>query len=311
MSDHRIIIGESRAMNHIKDDSIDLIVTAPPSWVPCEGSSVDARGIDYESYINDLNMIWFACARVLRPGCRLCIGVSDRFVPASCYGRFKALAIRGEITRFCEAVGLDYMGEIIRQRITSKQTTAGAFVGGSYPYPRNGIIKEDFESILIFRKDGEAPPVTNDQRESSKLTKQEWIKYFNGHWYLRASRHNAKKGGLPAEATKRLIKMFSFVGETVLDPCLVNGTTSVIAAKLGRNSVGYVSDLATATATEDKILEFNFLHNPLTVNVLRERKTFDRQDTLTRLPYQFRLPEQAVILEQPSICEDNKSEENH
>ncbi len=110
---------------------------------------------------------------------------------------------------------------------------------GSYPYPRNGILKLDYEFILVFKKLGDAPKPTKEQKELSKMTALEWNTFFAGHWNFTGARQNNHIAMFPEELPKRLIKMFSFVGETVLDPFAGSGTTSLSAKNLERNSVGF------------------------------------------------------------------------
>ena len=106
----------------------------------------------------------------------------DQFARAVYYGRYKVIPIRTEIIKFCETVGFDYMGAIIWQKVTTSNTTGGATIMGSYPYPRNGIIKIDYEFIMIFKKQGRPPKADRGKKEHSKLTNEEWNTYFQGHW---------------------------------------------------------------------------------------------------------------------------------
>jgi site-specific DNA-methyltransferase (adenine-specific) len=131
------------------------------------------------------------------------------------------------------------MGGIIWQKVTTCKTTGGATVMGSYPYPRGGIIKIDYEFIIIFKKLGKDPKPSQEIKEKSKLTQQEWNDYFNGHWNFPGEKQNSHIAMFPIELPRRLVKMFSFYGDTVLDPFLGSGTTSRAALDLGRNSIGY------------------------------------------------------------------------
>ena len=253
---HKIIIGDSRKMNGVKNESIHLIITSPPYWqIKDYGDSKQIGFNDtYEDYIDNLNKVWAECYRILYPGCRLCVNIGDQFARAVTYGRYKIIPIREEIIRFCESIGFDYMGAIIWQKKTTMNTTGGASVMGSFPYPRNGLIEIDYEFILLFKKLGQSPNrVSKEIKEESKLSNEEWRKYFTGHWNFAGCKQDKHIAMFPDELPKRLIRMFSFVGEIVLDPFLGSGTTSRVARKLKRNSIGYEINKDFLPIIEDKI----------------------------------------------------------
>lgn len=241
MTEHKIIFGDSRSLNQIQDKSVQLIITSPPYWQLKDYGTEDQIGFNnsYEEYINNLNLVWKECNRVLTDGCRLCINIGDQFARSVYYGRYKVIPIRTEIIRFCESLGMDYMGAIIWQKTTTMNTSGGGAIMGSFPYPRNGILKMDYEFILLFKKLGNAPKPTPKQKAESEMTKEEWSQYFSSHWNFNGVKQMDHIAMFPEELPKRLIKMFSFVGETVLDPFAGSGTTSLAAKHLGRNSVGY------------------------------------------------------------------------
>jgi site-specific DNA-methyltransferase (adenine-specific) len=253
---HEIVFGDCRNMSAIADGSVQLIITSPPYWQLKDYGAAGQIGYHdaYEEYIAGLNAVWAQCNRVLSPGCRLCINVGDQFARAAHYGRYKVIPIREEIVRACEALGLDYMGAVIWQKLTTMNTSGGGAVMGSYPYPRNGILKIDYEFILLFKKLGTPPAVSSEVKEASALTREEWNQYFSGHWNFPGERQG--KGHIatfPLELPRRLIKMFSFVGETVLDPFAGSGSTVRAAMDLGRRGLGYEINSAYESAIRDRL----------------------------------------------------------
>ena len=289
---HKIINGDSRQMNLLPDKSVHLVITSPPYWQLKDYGSDEQIGFNesYESYINNLNLVWKECHRVLHPGCRLCINIGDQFARSVYYGRYKVIPIRTEIIKFCETVGFDYMGAIIWQKVTTTNTTGGATVMGSFPYPRNGILKLDYEFILIFKKLGNPPKPTAEQKKLSAMTKDEWNDYFAGHWNFAGVKQNGHLAMFPEELPARLIKMFAFVGDTVLDPFLGSGTTSLAARNLGRNSVGYEINTEFISKIKEKLnvnqsdlegTEYIFLTDSVKTDLNKE---------ISKLPYVFKDP---------------------
>ncbi len=291
---HKIIIGDSRKMAEVADQSIHLVITSPPYWQLKDYGAKNQIGFNdsYEDYINNLNLVWNECYRVLCDGCRLCINIGDQFARSVYYGRYKIIPIRTEIIKFCEAIGFDYMGAIIWQKPTTMNTTGGATVMGSFPYPRNGIIKIDYEFILIFKKPGNPPKVSKDLKEKSKLSKEEWNEYFSGHWNFNGEKQTKHLAMFPEKLPKRLIKMFTFVGDTVLDPFLGSGTTTLAAKNLNRNLVGYEINENFLSIIKEKVgigikepiqnAEFEIIkQKPLNINWNLE---------IAKLPYQFKDP---------------------
>ena len=238
---HEIITGDARNMRLSADSSAHLVVTSPPYWQLKDYGSGRQIGFDdsYEDYINNLNLVWRECHRVLASGCRLCVNIGDQFARSVYYGRYKVIPIRTEIIKFCETIGFDYMGAVIWQKVITSNTTGGATVMGSYPYPNNGILKIDYEFILLFKKLGRPRKVSREIKEQSKMTREEWNRYFYGHWNFSGEKQDKHIAMFPLELPNRLIKMFSFVGDTVLDPFLGSGTTCLSAMNLNRNSIGY------------------------------------------------------------------------
>ena len=291
MTEHRIIFGDSRSLNQIEDKSVQLIITSPPYWQLKDYGTDDQIGFNdsYEDYINNLNLVWKECDRVLADGCRLCINIGDQFARSVYYGRYKVIPIRTEIIRFCESLGMDYMGAIIWQKTTTMNTSGGGAIMGSFPYPRNGILKMDYEFILLFKKLGNAPKPTKEQKEQSAMTKEEWGQYFSSHWNFNGVKQTGHIAMFPEELPKRLIKMFSFVGETVFDPFAGSGTTSLAAKNLGRNSIGYEINKEFAPLIKEKLCSKQLVLGDESRVVFCEDKK-GKSCSFEQLPYVFHDP---------------------
>lgn len=288
---HTLVNGDSRNLSLIPDKSVHLIITSPPYWQLKDYGNDNQIGFhdSYESYINNLNAVWSECNRVLHDGCRLCINIGDQFARSIYYGRYKVIPIRTEIIRFCEALGMDYMGAIIWQKQTTMNTTGGGAVMGSFPYPRNGILKIDYEFILIFKKQGKAPIPTLKQKQLSEMTKEEWNLFFASHWNFGGAKQDGHIAVFPEELPHRLIKMFSFAGETVFDPFMGSGTTALAARNLQRNSIGYEINPDFKSFYEQKVASSSLL-NAATFQYQNDNSSFDIEDTLNSLPYLFSDP---------------------
>jgi len=284
---HIIINGDCRNMSELQDKSVHLIITSPPYWQLKDYGNDNQIGFNdsYEQYINNLNLVWKECFRVLHDGCRLCINIGDQFARSVYYGRYKVIPIHSEIIRFCETIGFDFMGQIIWQKTTTMNTTGGGAVMGSFPYPRNGIVKLDFEYILLFKKQGYAPKPTADQKAQSAMTNEEWNTYFNGHWYFNGAKQDKHLAMFPEELPKRLIKMFSFPQETVLDPFMGSGTTAAVAKALGRNSIGYEINGDFIPLIKNRICS-NLLEDAQ-IKEFTQNKTIDVNEEIGKLPYRF------------------------
>lgn len=161
---------------------------------------------------------------------------------------------------------------------------------GSFPYPRNGILKLDYEFILLFKKQGDPPKPTREQKELSVISKEDWNTYFSGHWYFAGVKQEGHIAMFPEELPARLIKMFSFAGDTVLDPFLGSGTTSLAARNLGRHSVGYeingnfIPTIRKKLQIEQADLygtEYIFLKDNININL---------NEAISKLPYVFKDP---------------------
>lgn len=287
MTNHKIYFGDSRVLNKIEDKSVQLIITSPPYWQLKDYGSNNQIGFNnsYEEYINNLNLVWMECERILSEGCRLCINIGDQFARSVYYGRYKVVPIRTEIIRFCETLKMDYMGAIIWQKATTMNTSGCGAIMGSFPYPRNGILKIDYEFILIFKKLGNPPKPTLEQKENSIMTKEEWNQYFSSHWNFSGVKQSEHIAMFPEELPKRLIKMFSFFGETIFDPFLGSGTTTLAAKNLGRNSIGYEINKEFESIIKEKLNINQLSLDEDTIEFLEDKE--NNNYSFDKLPYIF------------------------
>jgi site-specific DNA-methyltransferase (adenine-specific) len=184
------------------------------------------------------------------------------------------------------------MGAIIWQKVTTCNTTGGATIMGSFPFPRNGILKIDYEFILIFKKYGTSPRVSKETKEKSKMTIKEWNQLFTGHWNIPGEKQDKHLAVFPEEIPRRLTKMFSFVNDTVLDPFLGSGTTSVAAKKLERNSIGYEINPEFLSLIKDKLsIRQKTIFEDADFEIIRQNKTdTDYKEAVKQLPYTFKDP---------------------
>jgi len=294
MTHHKIIIGDSRFMRQVGDESVHLVITSPPYWQLKDYGNGSQIGFDdsYEDYINNLNLVWNECHRVLHKGCRLCVNIGDQFARSVYYGRYKVIPIRTEIIKFCETVGFDYMGAIIWQKVTTCNTTGGATIMGSFPFPRSGILKIDYEFILIFKKHGTPPKASREIKEKSKMTIEEWNQFFTGHWNIPGEKQDKHLAVFPEEVPRRLIKMFSFVNDTVLDPFLGSGTTLLAARKLERDSIGYEINPEFLPLIKEKLgIRQRIIFEEADFEIIRQNKAdTDYKEAVKQLPYIFKDP---------------------
>jgi len=227
----------------IQKETVALVVTSPPYFQIKDYSDYGVKKQigylqGYDEYINSLKEVWRGCSHVLFKGGRLCINIGDQFTRTTDVGKHVTIPNHSSIIQSCINLGFDYLGSIIWEKMSTTHTSGGASVMGSYPFPRNGMVEYNYEHILIFRKPGESPKVDKKTKETSKLTKQEWFTFFNSPWKFTGIKQANHIAQFPEELPRRLIRMFSFIGETVLDPFVGSGTTCIAAVKNRRKSIG-------------------------------------------------------------------------
>ncbi len=286
---HKIINWNSRNMIELQDNSVQLVITSPPYWQLKDYWTEEQIWFNhsYEEYINNLNLVWSECYRTLSPWCKMCINIWDQFARAVYYWRYKVIPIRTEIIKFCETIWFDYMWSIIWQKKTTMNTTWWASIMWSYPYPRNWIVEIDYEFILIFKKPWDWPKPSKQIKEQSKLSKEEWKEYFAWHWNFNWVKQDKHIAMFPEELPKRLIKMFTFVWETVLDPFLWSWTTSLASLNLNRNSIWYELNKDFIQVAKNKLWNNTIFSNPKIDFIIQKEKKIDYKIKISKLPYIF------------------------
>lgn len=243
---HRLINGDARDLSFVDDESVHLVVTSPPYWnLKRYNENPDQLGHvqDYEVFLNELEKVWRQVFRILVPGGRLVCVVGDVCVARRDFGRHLVFPLHADICVICRRLGFDNLNPIIWHKISNASyevTNGSKFLGK--PYEPNAIIKNDMEFILMQRKPGGYRQPTTVQRDASRISKEEFNRWFQQIWNLTGASTKHHPAPFPLELATRLVRMFSFSGDTVLDPFCGSGTTMVAAFRTGRNSVGIEID---------------------------------------------------------------------
>jgi DNA modification methylase len=238
---------DSRQIN-LKPESVDLIVTSPPYWTlkkynDGDGQLGDVQ--DYDEFLDQLDEVWRRAYDALVPGGRVVVVVGDVNVSRKAFGRHMVFPLHASIQEHCRLIGFDNLAPIIWYKIANAQYEVGG--GGGFfgkPYEPNGIVKNDIEYILFQRKPGGYRKPELATRLLSIIPALDHSDWFQQVWRLSGASTRNHPAPFPLGLAERLVRMFSFVGDTVFDPFLGTGTTSAAAASCGRNSIGSEVDPA-------------------------------------------------------------------
>lgn len=246
---HRLIQGDARDQLFIQDQSVHLVVTSPPYWTLKKYRDHDSQLgdiEDYEQFLTELDRVWQHCIRVLVPGGRLVCVVGDVCLSRRKNdGRHTVVPLHASIQEHCRQIGFDNLAPIIWFKIANAVFEASGNGAGflGKPYEPNAVIKNDIEYILMQRKPGGYRKPSIPTRILSVISDENHKRWFQSIWSgLTGASTRHHPAPYPLELVERLIRMFSFVGDTVLDPFMGTGTTVVAAAKWGRNSIGIEID---------------------------------------------------------------------
>lgn len=239
---HKLVLGDARKMEGMPDESAHLVITSPPYWTlkdypEREGQLGNIQ--DYERFLEELDQVWLQCERVLVPGGRMAIVVGDVCLPRRRGGRHSVVPLHASILERCRRMQFETLALIVWHKIANVKLEVergSRFLGK--PYEPNAIIKNDLEFILLLRKPGYRNP-TPEQRLLSVIPEKSHKEWFRQIWQIPGAQTRHHPAPFPLGLAERLVRMFSFVGDIVLDPFMGTGTVNLAAGLWGRDSVGY------------------------------------------------------------------------
>ncbi len=258
---HHLYLRDARQMDFLEPESVHLVLCSPPYWTlkkyrMAEGQLGHIN--DYERFLTELDKVWSQCYHALVPGGRLIIVVGDVCLSRrKNKGRHTVVPLHASIQEHCRRIGFDNLQGIFWAKIANaayEVESGSGFLGK--PYEPNAVIKNDVEYILMQRKPGGYRKPSLAARILSVISEDNYKKWFRLIWDdLPGASTKQHPAPYPVELAERLIRMFSFAGDTVLDPFMGTGTTTIAAARCGRNSVGvevdpYYWELATRRIAE-------------------------------------------------------------
>ena len=256
---HKLVGADSRHMAEVEDNSVHLVVTSPPYWVLKKYEPVNGQlGVirDYNRFLDELSKVVLESYRVLVPGGRFVCVVGDVCIPRRTFGRHVVYPLHSDTTLRAREAGFDNLTPILWYKIASAKYEANTYssILGK-PYEPNAVIKNDVEFILIQRKPGPYRKPTMEQRRMSFIPRSYYEQWFRQIWNLNGTSSREHPAPFPPELALRLIRMYSFVNDNVLDPFVGTGTTTLAAIKSGRNSIGYEVDPKYVQVAKERLLD--------------------------------------------------------
>jgi DNA modification methylase len=235
---HKFFIGNAeQELLKIRNNSIQLIVTSPPYWNARDYVQLQQIGFNdtYENYLTRMRQILNECVRVLLPDGKIALNIGNIYTFNNTDGRVFTVNLILDLWKILnDFETLKYMGTFYWKKTTSRERKV---LFGSYPYPSNFMISTALETVHVFRKIGERV-IPKEIKENSRITKEEFRNFREPIWYLNGISKKEHSAVFPNELPQRLIKMYSFFNDWVLDPFCGIGTTNIEALKIGRNSIG-------------------------------------------------------------------------
>ncbi len=246
---HELVLGDARQLDGLLPDSMHLVVTSPPYWTLKRYNEHDdqlGHVVDYQDFLESLDRVWTHCFRALVPGGRLVCVVGDVCLSRrKNNGRHTVVPLHAAIQERCRVLGYDNLATIIWYKIANANYEVPGNLAGflGKPYEPNAVVKNDIEFILMQRKPGGYRSPTQPERVLSVISADNYQKWFKQIWQdITGASTRSHPAPYPPELAERIVRMFSFVGDTVLDPFMGTGTTNLAAARWGRNSIGVEVD---------------------------------------------------------------------
>jgi modification methylase len=262
---HHVVLGDARRMERIESGSVHLVVTSPPYWTLKRYADSDGQLghiEDYEQFLDELDRVWAECYRVLVPGGRICCVVGDVCISRRQGGRHYVMPLPSDIQVRSRRIGFDNLTPIMWFKvanITLEASKSSVFLGK--PNLPNGVIKNDRETILMLRKPGGYRKPTPEMERASRISTEDYVRWFQPIWTdIRGASLRNHPAPFPVALAERLIRMFSFAGDTVLDPFLGTGTTTIAAIKASRNSIGYEVQAEYVELTRRRLAQGSLEH---------------------------------------------------
>lgn len=252
-----IYIGDSRNLSMIPDESVHLVLTSPPYWNLKKYNDHESQLghiDDYQNFLDQLDKVWKECYKKLVIGGRMVVVVGDVLLSRREHGRHKVVPLHADIQVRCEKIGFDNLAPIFWHKISNASFEVSGntkFLGK--PYEPNGIIKHDIEYILMLRKNGGYRKPTQEQRRLSIISEKEFNQWYKQIWDFNGASTKNHPAPYPEELSNRIVRMFSFVGDTVLDPFLGSGTTMISSLRIGRNCIGIEVDKSYAQLSQKRL----------------------------------------------------------
>lgn len=265
---HRLILGDARNLDFIPPESVHLVVTSPPYWNLKEYVDHESQMghiDDYTHFLDELDKVWRGCYRALAEGGRMAVVVGDVCLSRREHGRHEVVPLHADIQVRARRIGFENLAPIIWHKIANAKYEAEGNGGGylGKPFEPNGVVKNDIEYILMLRKPKSYRKPTPTQRRLSVISADNFGKWFQQIWEdVHGESTRDHPAPFPEELAERLVRMFSFVGDTVLDPFCGTATTMVSACRWGRNSLGVeiVPEYADYARRRMSAVQSNLVH---------------------------------------------------